>query len=277
MRVSAVARTCRARRPPAAATGDGPVERARERLEQQVVVVAVAHVDADPVVETRGRRARRGAARRRSPAGSSQRHEEEVRPRRQRLQTERAQRSGKPLALLDDGRDVRRLRERRERERGRERRDRQRRLPPVQLGGRVGVGERVADACAGEPERLRERAEDDHAVVEQVGGGLARVLEVRLVDDERARLGQLAELTGRVVRAAAERHAGIVVADLRARQPDRDAVERVGRARRRSRPSRPARRTRARRGGSGRPRRRRARCSPARRPRSAAIASTSSG
>ena len=65
--------------------------------------------------------------------------------------------------------------------------------------------ERVADARAGERERLRERPQHDHAVVEQRQRGLARVLEVRLVDDERPRVRQRIERAGRVVRPARER------------------------------------------------------------------------
>ena len=60
-------------------------------------------------------------------------------------------------------------------------------------------------------------------------GRLARVLEVRLVDDERPRGGEIAERARRVVRAAAERDHRIVVADLGARELRRDAKERVGR------------------------------------------------
>ena len=69
--------------------------------------------------------------------------------------------------------------------------------------------------------------------------GLARVLEVRLVDDERPRVGQVAELAGRVVRAAGEREGRVGVADLRAGELRRDPVERVRGRLRRSRPSSP--------------------------------------
>ena len=46
-RVSAVARTVRARRAPAGATGDGSIEHPRERLDEQFVVLGVEHRDAD--------------------------------------------------------------------------------------------------------------------------------------------------------------------------------------------------------------------------------------
>ncbi len=106
----------------------------------------------------------------------------------ERREPERAQRRSEPLALFEHRRDVGRIGERRDRERRRQRRDRRRRLARVQLGGDVGCGERVADARAREPEELREGAEHDHAVVEQRHRGLAAVLEVRLVDDERPRV-----------------------------------------------------------------------------------------
>ena len=129
----------------------------------------------------------------------------------------------------------------------------------------LGRGERVADARAGEPEGLRERPQHDHAVVEQRDRSLAAVLEVRLVADERARVGQRAELTVGAVRPAGEREDGIVVADLGARELRGDAVERVGRRRGDRDPVARARRSSARRGGSGRRRRCRARRSPGRR------------
>ena len=80
--------------------GRGPVERAGERLEQQVVVLAVADRDADPVREDAHDEARaeeRCAERLRVV----DRDEEEVRARRQRLEPERAQAAREPLALLD--------------------------------------------------------------------------------------------------------------------------------------------------------------------------------
>ena len=111
---------------------------------------------------------------------------EEVRVRLERREPERAQACREPLALLEHRRRVGPLGERCDRERRGQRRDRGRRLAGVQLVRRLARGERVADARAGEPEELRERAQDDHAVVEQVERRHAAVLEVRLVDDERA-------------------------------------------------------------------------------------------
>jgi hypothetical protein len=66
-------------------------------------------------------------------------------------------------------------------------------------------------------------------VVEQPGGCVAGVLEVRLVDDERAGGRELDERAGRVVRPAAERERRVVVAELGAGEPGGDAEERVGR------------------------------------------------
>ena len=62
-------------------------------------------------------------------------------------------------------------------------------LAPAKLRGRVTAGEGVADTRAGEPERLRERPDHDDVVLDQVDCAHARVLEVRLVDDERPRVG----------------------------------------------------------------------------------------
>ena len=105
------------------------------------------------------------------------------------------------------GRDVRWARlERRERECGGKRRDGSGLLPRVQVGRDVRSRKAVADARRREPERLRERPHDDHVVIEKRHGGLAaRVLEVRLVHDERARGGQIDERAARIVRPADER------------------------------------------------------------------------
>ena len=68
-------------------------------------------------------------------------------------------------------------------------------------------------------QRLRERAQHDHvAVVDQRQRRLPRVLEVRLVDDERPRARQRRELAERAVRAAREREHRLVVADRGARE-----------------------------------------------------------
>jgi hypothetical protein len=113
--------------------------------------------------------------------------EEEVREGRQRLQAERAQSRREPLALGDRLGDVGRpCLETRERERRRDRRHRSGLLALVQLGGELGGGDSVADARRRETERLRERPDDDHAVADQRNRRLPAVLEVRLVDDERA-------------------------------------------------------------------------------------------
>ena len=115
--------------------------------------------------------------------------------RRERREADRGERRREPLALLDRRRHVGRVGERGDRERGRERRDRRRRLARVQLGRELARGERVPDPRAGERERLRERPQHDHvAVVDQRDRGLAAVLEVRLVDDERPRVGQRPQL-----------------------------------------------------------------------------------
>ena len=276
-RVSAVARTWRARRPPAAATGARPVERARERLEQQVVVLAVAHGEADRRPGRRGRRAR-AEQRVGDRVRLVDRDEEEVRARRQRLEPERAQRAREPLALLDLRLHVGRLGERGERERRRERRDRRRRLAAVQLGRRLGVGERVADARAGEAERLRERAQHDRRRRRSAPTAVSPAYSKYASSTTSGRAsGQGAERARRVVRAAAERDDRVVVADLRAGEPGGDRGRAGTSARRRSRRCRPDRRTRARRAGSGRRRRRRGRRSRARRRRSRAIARSSSG
>ena len=170
-------------------------------------------------------------------------HEDEVRARRQRLEAERAQLAGEPLALLDDRGDVGRRAQRGERERDGERRDGGGRLACAQLRGGVARREQVADARAGERERLREGADDDHAVVDERHRGLARVLEVRLVDDERPRRRAAAArspsgLPGRQQNV----RTGLVVADRRAGELGRDAEERI-----RRRPAAPPRRRRARR------------------------------
>jgi hypothetical protein len=176
--------------------GRWSVERARERVEQEVVVLTVAHVEAkavrvhagdDPGAEQRGR----------ERVGLLDRDEEEVRRRGKGLEPERAERPRATLALLDLPADVGWVGEAGEGQRRREVRDRLRRLAAVELGGRLPVGERISDASAREPERLRERSQDDDAVVDKPGSRDAGVLEVRLVDDERARSGEIAELPGR--------------------------------------------------------------------------------
>ncbi len=202
------------------------VEEPGEGLDREVVVSPVADRDPDPVVvgahdEPLAEQPRRELAAVRDG------HEEEVRIRRERREPDRGQRAGEPLALLDHRAHVRRRGERRHRQGRRERRDRRRRLPGVQLGRHVHGGERVADPRTGEREGLRERPQHDHAVVEQRHRGLAEVLEVRLVDDERPRLGQRAHRAVRAVRPAGERQDGALVSGLGARQQSREPVQRI--------------------------------------------------
>ncbi len=147
----------------------------------------------------------------------------------QRLEPEGAEAAGEPLALLHLVRDVRRVGEGGEGERGRERRDGRRRLPPVQLGGGLGVRERVPDAGPGEPEGLGEGAQDDDAVLQEARRRLACVLEVGLVHDERPCGRQLPERAGRVVRPTAERQHRILGPDLRAHEVGGSREEWIGR------------------------------------------------
>ena len=186
----------------------------------------------------------------------------------ERREAERAQACREPLSLLEHRRRVGRLGERRDREGRGQRRDRGRRLAAVQFVCRLARGERVSDPRARETEQFRERAQDDHTVVEQVDRRHAAVLEVRLVDDERSRVRQRPELAGRVVRAAREGRAP--GRRLRSRRPRAaPRCERAGRSARPGRRScRQAPRTPARRAGSGRRPPRRARRSPAARRRS---------
>src|SRR5919204_5956970 len=102
-------------------------------------------------------------------------------------------------------------------------------LMAVQLLGDIATGDRVADACSRKSECFRERAQDDHSILDQVGGGDAAVLEVRLVDDERTRGGKLPEFSRRIVRPTADRQRWIVVPDLGAGKPHGYPKERVGR------------------------------------------------
>ena len=102
-----------------ASDGRGPVEHAGHRLDEEVVVDPVADRDPDAVVV--------GADDEPLPeeplaevAAVLVRDEEEVPVRDERRQTDRAQRRGKPLALLDHGAYVGRRGESGDRERGRE-------------------------------------------------------------------------------------------------------------------------------------------------------------
>ena len=228
MRVSAVARRRRTLRPPAAATG-AVLSSTRARASTSRSSSASSRTEMRmPVGKTRTASPCRSSA---SPSarGSSTGTKRKFAVDGKRLEPERAQRAREALAFLHDRAHVRRRLERGERERRGQRRDGTRRLPFVQLARGVRVGDRVAHPRGRERERLRERADHDHAVVDQTDRGLAAVLEIRLVDDERPSLRQRIERAGRVVRPAAERQHGIVVADLRAREPRADPEERVRR------------------------------------------------
>ncbi len=85
--------------------------------------------------------------------------------------------------------------QRRDSKRRRERRDRSGRLAAAQFRRDLRRRERVADACAREPERFREGADHDDVLVgDQPRSRLVRVLEVRLVHGERPRVGERPEL-----------------------------------------------------------------------------------
>ena len=158
--------------------------------------------------------------------------------------------------------------ERGKRQRGGQRRERRRMLALFKLGGDVTAGERVADSRAGEAEHLRERPDHDDAVLDQVDCASRPSTRSRPRRRRAAARRELAELAGRVVRAAADRQRRVLVADLGTGDPDRDREHRVGRVVRDRDACRRGRRTSASRAGSGRRRRHRARRSPARRPRS---------
>jgi len=119
--------------------------------------------------------------------------------------------------------------QRRERKCSGQRRDRARSLACVQLARGVDVGDRVTDTRAGERKRLRERADHDHAVPDEIDGGLVAVLEVCLVDDERPRIRQRLQRARRIVRTAAIRQHGTRSAHFGAREPRCDAKERIRR------------------------------------------------
>ena len=167
------------------------------------------------------------------------RHVEEVRARGERLAAELAQTRRDALALLEERADLGRGLQRGNRERGGECRQRRGMLALVQLRRDVAACEGVPHPCAGEPEHLRERAQHDDAFLDQADGRVARVFEVRLVDDERPRVGKLAELARWIVRPAADRQRRVAIVDLGACDPNRDrgTSDRSGRSR--SRPGLP--------------------------------------
>src|SRR5580765_4256172 len=157
------------------------------------------------------------------------RYVEKVRVRGQRLIAELAQPRRNALALLEERADFGRGLQRSDRKRRRERRQRRRMLALVQLRRDIAACEGVSHPRAGEPEHLRERAQHDHAFLDQACRRVPRVLEVRLVDDERPRCRELAELTRRIVRPTADRQHRMLVADLGACDPDGDLEHRIGR------------------------------------------------
>ena len=167
--VSAVARTCRARRAAGSrGAGDGRSS-ARASASSRRSSSSRSRIDhADPVREDAHDQAfPRGAA---APEllRVVDRDEEEVRRAteaaraRARRAPARSARAPRPARLTSGG-----SRERGERECRRDARDRLRRLAAVELGSRLRVGERVPDARAREAERLREGAQDDDAVVDR--------------------------------------------------------------------------------------------------------------
>ena len=179
-------RRARAGRARARASRRAGRRRSRSRIVIRIAVVVGA--DDEPLAQQRV--AERAAV--------LDRHEEEVRVRRQRLEPDRAQRRRRAARAP-----------RSPASRPAARRARRSRARPRGVDTGAGAcrafssaatsrdGERVADARAGEPERLRERAQHDHvAVVDQRHRGLAAVLVVRLVDDERPRVGQRPQLAG---------------------------------------------------------------------------------
>src|SRR4029077_5996521 len=109
-------------------------------------------------------------------------HVEKGRVRRKRLVAELAQTGCDSLALVEERAYLGRGLQRRDRERCGEGRQRRGMLALIQLCGDVAACEGIPHPGAGEPEHLRERAQHDHAFVDQAGGRLARVFEVRLVD-----------------------------------------------------------------------------------------------
>ena len=133
------------------------------------------------------------------------------------------------------------LAERRSTEARRRRTDARRRPPQLELGGHVWCGDGPADAERGEPERLRQRPQHDQVrqLGEQRHAGDARVLEVRLVDDddrvgvgprERRDLGRVAQVTRGVVRIADPDQRGAlgVGSDARALELGDDPVQGIG-------------------------------------------------
>src|SRR5437762_5726297 len=191
------------RRGSGSVTANGTSLEFAERREQNVVVATVADRDPNAItIRTNGEAAERQSIR--DVRTVCERYRHEVGRRGKRFEAECPDFGREALPLLQDRRDFRRRLETGERERHGQRRHRSRPLAPVQVRRELPGRERVAHACAGEAERLRERADDDHAVVDQIDGRDAAVLEVRLVHEQRPRGRELAELAGRIVRPAAD-------------------------------------------------------------------------
>ena len=216
-------------RPPRAATGDGPVEHARERLDEQVVVLAVAHRDADRRRRTRARRGPGAAARRRARAPSSTGTKRKFACDGSGSSPSARSARREPLALLDH---------RRRRRAATASAASASAAESVETGAGAWRafssaassrdGERVADARARERERLRERAQHDRRRRRAAARAVSPQYSKYASSTTSGRAsGSGLELAGRVVRAAGERRAtGLVVADLGARR----AARRCGRA-----------------------------------------------
>jgi hypothetical protein len=129
-------------------------------------------------------------------------HPDEVAVRLRAVEPGRGEGPAHPLALGDGRSDV----EARVAQRGRGdpsggRRDARGRPAPVELGGSLRSGDRVAHAQRREPERLRERSQHDQVrqLGDEPGAGDAGELPVRLVDDHgrlRVRPGERGDLVG---------------------------------------------------------------------------------
>ena len=189
---------------------------------------------------------------------------DEVARRRRRVEAGRDERVADALALGDLRREVvARVAQRRSGDARGGRGDRRRRPARLEHGSRRRSCDRVPDPERGVAERLRHRSQHDQvrALVEPGHDGLAAVLDVGLVDDDRSvgmapreldELGRRGHVARRVVRVAAPDQARAVAPSapdrIGAGEQRRDAVERVGRRDDRRRPPR-ARGTCARRAG----------------------------
>ncbi len=160
-RVSAVARTVRTLRPPATA---GPPSASSSRSSSSRSSTETRNAPGNERTTMPRRKQRVG-----DRVGVVGRHVEEVRVRLERREAERAQPVGEAARaprgrVVGSGLDASAAIA----SAAPTDRDRRRRLARVQLGGDVRRRECVADARAGEREQLGERAQNDHAVVEQL-------------------------------------------------------------------------------------------------------------